>query len=74
LAKPAVDGIERDSNGARIMRFDVMSSEGREIAARYAVRGLPTLVVFDGTGEAVLQQVGRIDKDSVLSTLSHIQQ
>ena len=56
------------------MRFDVASAQGREIGAKYAVRGVPTLIVFNGAGEAVLQQVGRIDRDSVLSTLTRIKQ
>ena len=56
------------------MRFDVASAQGRDLAVRYAVRGVPTLIVFNGEGEAVLQQIGRINKDSVLSTLTRMKQ
>jgi thioredoxin-related protein len=59
LAKPIVDGLERNLDGkANVIRLDVMSQVGRQAARHYGVRGLPTLVLVDGDGQATLTQVG----------------
>jgi thioredoxin-related protein len=59
LAKPVVDGIERALEGkADVLRLGVTSGVGRELAIRYAVRSVPTLVLLDGNGAVVLKQVG----------------
>jgi thioredoxin-related protein len=46
-----VDGLEQ-SYGTRLrfMRVDFNSATGQELAARYQVRGHPTIVVIDGAG------------------------
>jgi len=70
-----VDGIERELAGrARVVRLNVLSAEGRELAVRWGVRGVPTLIVFDGKGETILRQVGRLQKDAVLQVLAQIEQ
>jgi thioredoxin-related protein len=54
-----VDGLEQDLQGrARVLRLSVMDDVGGELAMRYGVRGVPTFVLLDGTGEVVLRQVG----------------
>jgi thioredoxin-like negative regulator of GroEL len=59
VAKPIVDGLETKLTGkAEVIRLDVMSQVGQQAARRYGVRGVPTLVVVDGAGQAVLGQVG----------------
>jgi hypothetical protein len=59
MAKPIVDGIERDLEGtARVIRLSVTSQVGSQIAQRYGVRGVPTIVVLDGAGQVVAQSVG----------------
>ena len=59
MAKPIVDGLEKKLAGkAMVVRLDVMSKVGRQAAARYGVRGMPTLVVVDGNGQSVYSQVG----------------
>ena len=55
------------------MRLTVLSAEGRELAARWGIRGVPTLILFDGRGEAILRQVGRLQKDVVLKALAQIE-
>ncbi len=55
MAKPTVDGLEHDLDGkAAVLRLDVRSPVGREAAARFGVRAVPTLVVVDGHGQVVL--------------------
>jgi len=70
VAKPVVDGLERDLAGqARVVRLNVTTGVGRELAGQWGVRGLPTLFVFDQHGEPILRQVGRIDRQGVLNAL-----
>jgi thioredoxin-related protein len=41
-----------------VVRVNLMSSMGMELARRYGVRASPTLLVFDGEGEVVYSQAG----------------
>jgi thioredoxin-related protein len=38
---------------------------GRELGARYGVRGVPTFLLFDGAGQMIHHQVGRLDADRI---------
>jgi thioredoxin-like negative regulator of GroEL len=59
VAKPIVDGLERKLEGkAEVIRLDLMSGVGRQAAAQFRVRGVPTLIVVDGGGQVALTQVG----------------
>jgi thioredoxin-related protein len=59
MAKPVVDGIERTlEEEVEVLRLKVTGGVGRELAARYGVRSLPTLVLLDGQGDVVLKRVG----------------
>jgi thioredoxin-related protein len=59
VAKPVVDGLENKLDGrAEVIRLNVMSQVGQQAARRYGVRGVPALVVVDGTGQAVYGQAG----------------
>lgn len=70
MAKPVVDGIERDLEGqADVLRLSVTDSVGRELAARYGVRQVPTLVVLDGEGDVVLRQAGRLRRGEVVEAV-----
>ena len=61
-----MDGIERNLEGkAQVLRLSVMGGVGRELATRYSVRGVPTLVLVDGDGTVVLRQTGRLDRGAV---------
>ena len=56
-----MDGLEHSLDGkAPVIRLDVTSQVGRQAAARFRVRGLPTLVVVDGDGQVALTQVGLV--------------
>ena len=66
MAKPIVDGLEKDLAGkAPVHRFNVLSRIGRQAAVHYGVRGTPTLIVVDGQGEMVLSQIGIIRPGAV---------
>ena len=61
-----MDRLERDLEGqAEVLRLSAVSGVGRELAARYGVRGVPTFFLFNGSGELVSYQVGRLDADLV---------
>ncbi len=61
MAKLTVDGLERDLDGkAAVLRLDVNGPVGRQAAARFGVRAVPTLIVVDGQGQVALTQVGRL--------------
>jgi hypothetical protein len=68
MAKPIVDGIERELDGeASVVRLSVLSEVGGRAAQRYAVRSVPTLLVLDGTGQLVERSVGLPNRSSIVS-------
>ncbi len=68
MAKPVVDGIEKDLEGtAKVIRLSVTSQVGNLMAQRYGVRGVPTIVVLDGEGEVVTVSVGVPDRASLVA-------
>ena len=65
-----MDGIERDlEDRADVLRLSVTDNVGRELALRYAVRQVPTLVVLDGEGNVVLRQTGRLSRPKVVEAV-----
>ncbi len=71
MAKPVVDRLERDLTGRlRVLRLSAWSPVGQQMAARYGVRGVPTFILFDGSGQVVFSQVGRLDAGRVEAELS----
>ncbi|OQY22084.1 MAG: hypothetical protein B6I34_06460 [Anaerolineaceae bacterium 4572_32.1] len=73
MAKPIVDGIERDLAGqAEVIRLSLSSEPGRSAARRYGVRGIPTLIIFDGEGKVVEQRAGVPNRESVVETVKRL--
>jgi thioredoxin-like negative regulator of GroEL len=69
VAKPVVDGIERDLKGtAEVVRIDLLSPVGREAAARFGVQGIPALVIVDG-GRVIYSHMGMPNRSEVVSKL-----
>ena len=61
-----MDRLERDLEGqAQVLRLSALSSVGRQLGGRYGVRGVPTFLLFDGAGEMVHYQVGRLDAERI---------
>ena len=68
MAKPIVDGIEKDLEGtAQVLRLSVTSQVGSQMAQRYGVRGVPTIVVLDGEGQVIAQSVGMPDRAGLVA-------
>jgi thioredoxin-related protein len=71
LAKPIVDGLARTLEGqAQVLRLSVTDDVGGELAMRYGVRSVPTFVLLDGAGKAVLKQAGMPDRAEVESVVA----
>jgi len=61
-----VDGLERDLDGqATVIKIDFLGSLGRELAPRYGVNVLPSLLLFDRNGQVVARQGGMVDADAM---------
>jgi thiol-disulfide isomerase/thioredoxin len=69
-AKPIVNGIEKDLEGkAEVIRVNLSSEIGREVAARYGVSSVPTLLVLTGD-ETIYRQTGMPDRRKVVESLT----
>ncbi|MGD8623452.1 MAG: thioredoxin family protein [Anaerolineae bacterium] len=68
-----MDRLERDLEGqARVLRLSALSSVGRQLGGLYGVRGVPTFLLFDGSGEIVHYQVGRPDADRIKAEINSL--
>jgi thioredoxin-related protein len=66
VAKPVVDRLEEELEGrAEVLRVNAFSRLGGSLAGRYGVRGVPTLLVFDGNGQVVYAQTGLPDRQAI---------
>ncbi len=65
-----MDGLEKQLTGkAPVLRLDVLSPLGRELAIRYRVRGVPTFLVFDGKGNVTYRQVGPPNREAIIQAV-----
>lgn len=55
-----------------MLRLSTAGRIGRELAARYGVRGVPTFLLFDGAGNMIHYQVGRLDSDRIKAEIQAI--
>jgi thioredoxin-related protein len=68
-----VDRLERDLEGqAEVLRLSALSAVGRQMGAQYGVRGVPTFLLFDGSGQMIHYQVGRLDADRVKAEINSL--
>ncbi len=73
MAKPVVDRLERDLEGQmKVLRLSGWSPVGRQLARRYGVRGVPTFLLFDGSGQVAHYQVGRLDADRIKAEINSL--
>ena len=71
MAKPVVNGIEKDLNGkAEMIRLNIMSRIGTEAASRYGVPVVPTLVVLGRDGEVVYRRSGMPDRSEIVERVT----
>jgi thioredoxin-related protein len=62
-----VNGIEKDLKGrAEVVRLNLLSHVGREVAATYGVTAAPTTIVFDGAGNAAYRAEGLPSRKAIV--------
>ena len=59
--KPLVDEVFPE-----VVEVDIDTTEGAEIAERYGIRGVPTLIRVDADGEVVNIKVGALTKQQLV--------
>ncbi len=70
-AKPIVNGIEKDLQGkAKVLRFNMLSNFGREVANRYEVQSAPTTIVLDGADNVVYRHAGIPNRNTVVAQVT----
>ncbi len=57
-----------------MFRVDRASPLAEEIARRYGVHVLPTLLIFDGQGKLVAFQEGRVDRRAAAAVVRELSQ
>lgn len=75
MAKPIVDGIERDLQGqARVVRLSVMSEVGGQAALQYGVSGVPFVLIFDDQGQLVARSGGIPNREQIVAQVESLRQ
>lgn len=64
MLSPLVEQVAEGADGFKVGAVDV--DENGELAAKYGVSAIPTLIVFEN-GEPVRRSVGFIQKDKILA-------
>jgi thioredoxin-related protein len=68
-----VDRLEEELEGhAEVLRVNVMTRVGVELARRYGVRGVPTLLIFDGAGQVVYSGVGMPNREEIIRAVEQV--
>ncbi len=61
-----MDRIETRLDGkAEVLRLNILSEVGRNVALKYGVRAVPTLIVVDGGGELIYGEYGLPQSDVI---------
>ncbi len=70
VLRPVVDDIEQKYRGRLIvLRVDIQSPIGRELARHYSFEYTPTFIFFDGQGREVWRSVGELDPERVAASV-----
>jgi hypothetical protein len=74
VAKPIVDGIERDLKGkAEVVRLNLMTRVGRAAASRYGVPAVPTILVLDADSNVIYRHTGMPNRREIVAQISALQ-
>lgn len=64
---PLLEEVSNENKSVKIVKFNV--EDGRDIAVKYGVRGVPTLLYFVN-GELVKTKVGMVTKNQIIEFIS----
>ncbi|MFN2153294.1 MAG: thioredoxin family protein [Anaerolineales bacterium] len=68
--KPIVDELESEFAGKlEVIRLNVQSSVGRELAGQYDFRYTPTFIFFDAQGNELWRAVGQLKPEQVRAAM-----
>jgi thioredoxin-related protein len=71
LEKPVVDGLEQElGDKLSIIRIDIQSQAGRELAGVYDFEYAPTFIFFNSQGHELWRVVGDVDPQKVRDTVN----
>ena len=61
---PAVDRLEKEYTGSlQVIRLDIQSNNGRQLARAYGARLTPTFILLDSAGNETWRSVGNLDAE-----------
>ena len=66
MLSPAVDAVAQERSDVKVCKINI--DEEPELAIRFGVMSIPTLIVFKG-GEVANKSVGLISKEDILNLL-----
>ena len=66
MLSPIIEGIAKEAEGFKVVSVDV--DEEPDLAMRYNVASIPTLIVFKG-GEEAARTIGFTQKEKILAML-----
>ena len=73
MAKPIVNGIEKDLHGqAKVVRLNLLSKLGREVARVHGVTAIPAMIVFDGGGRVRYSHQGVPNRQRIVQEVIRI--
>lgn len=68
--KPVIDDLEEEYAGRLlILRVDIQSQAGRELAAAYGFQYTPTFIFFDAAGREVWREIGGLNRERLQQSL-----
>lgn len=53
-----------------MVRLDILSDPGREVAAKYDVQAVPTFLIFDEEGTMIARQVGLPNRKEIAALIA----
>jgi thioredoxin-related protein len=69
-----VNGLEKElEDQMQVLRLNILSPVGRTAASAYAVRAVPTFVLFDADGEMVYYQAGLPGKAAIRQEIDKLE-
>ncbi len=68
-----MNGIEKDLQGqAKVVRLNLLSKIGRELARAYGVTAIPAMIIFDGGGRVRYSHHGVPNRQRIVQEVSQL--
>jgi thiol-disulfide isomerase/thioredoxin len=75
VSKPKVVQMEQDlKETARFLKLNVKEPVSQALANKWGVRGVPTFIILDPSGDIVYTQAGAPDNDEIIDFVNEIVQ